>query len=257
MERMTKELCRTLFQQIPNGLCLIFAIGSLIGFVLFLLKRRQHNPLRFCFGTAVAFILSWRLVVGVLATRYISILVIPAVLLTAFVGIRGRVLWRFFCKKYPRLPRWFGTFFARAVLLGCSGGALWMAYHALSSGQEARQELYRSLKEYRQSISRLKVLTAEDDVSRSRYYTGIDTFPLLNETRQGILRSVLAAGKDAPVIAVTRSRRNETPVQFGKEELPAGAVLKAVRKIDAENRKGKGFILYLYTPRLDQKGKSL
>lgn len=257
MERLTKELCRTLFQQIPNGLCLIFAIGALIGFALFWLKRRQHNPLLFCFGTAVAFILSWRLVVGVLATRYISILIIPAILLTAFVGIRGRVLWRFFCKKYPRLPRWFGTFFARAVLLGCSGGALWMAYHSLSSGQHARQELYRSLKEYRQTVPRLKVLSSEDDLSRSRYYTGIDTLPLQNGTRQGILRSVIAAGKDAPVMVVIRSRRNEPLVQFGKKELPAGAVWQTVRKIDAETRKGKGFVLYLYTPRLDQKGKSL
>ena len=257
MERLTKELCRTFFQQIPNGLCLIFAIGALIGFALFFLKRRQHNPLCFCFGTAVAFILSWRLVVGVLSTRYIFILVIPAILLTAFAGIRGRVLWRFFCKKYPRLPRWGGTFWARAVLLGCSGGALWMAYHSLSSGQQVRQELYRSLKEYRQTLPRLKVLTAEDDLARSRYYIGINTFSLLNDTRQGILRSVIAAGKDAPVMVVTHARRNEPSIQFGKKELPAGAAWQAVRKIDAETRKGKGFILYLYTPRLVQKEKSL
>ena len=257
MERLIKEFCRTLFQQIPNGLCLIFAIGSLIGFALFLLKRRQHNPLRFCFGAAVAFILSWRLVVGVLATRYISILIIPAILLTAFAGIRGRVLWRFFCKKYPRLPRWFGTFFARAVLLGCSGGALWMAHHSLTSGQRPRQELYRSLNEYRQRVPRLKVLIAEDDVLRSRYYTGIDAIPLMDGTPRGILRSVIAAGTNAPVAVVTRARRNEAPLQFRKKELPAGAVWQAVRKIDAETRKGKGFVLYLYTPRLVQKGKSL
>ena len=257
MERLIKEFCRTLFQQIPNGLCLIFAIGSLIGFALFLLKRRQHNPLRFCFGAAVAFILSWRLVVGVLATRYISILIIPAILLTAFVGIRGRVLWRFFCKKYPRLPRWFGTFFARAVLLGCSGGALWMAYHSLNSSQRSYRELYRSLKEYRRSEPHFKLLIAEDDVLRTRYYTGINAAPLTDRTRQGILRRVIAAGKNTPVIVVTRIRRKEPLLQFGKKELPAGAGWKTVRKIDAETRKGKGIVLYLYTPRLGQKGKRL
>ena len=58
MENLSKELCRTLFQQIPNGLCLIFAIGALLGRLLVLLKRRQHNPLLLCCGAAAFFMLS-------------------------------------------------------------------------------------------------------------------------------------------------------------------------------------------------------
>ena len=257
MENLSKELCRTLFQQIPNGLCLIFAIGALLGMLLVLLKRRQHNPLLLCFGAAVFLMLSWRLVVGVLATRYVAVLVIPAILLTAFVGVRGRVLWYLYCKRFPRLPRWFGTFFARAVLLGCSGGALWMAHHSLTSGQQLHKEMFRSLSEFRREMPSLKVLMAEGEVLRARYYAGIDVIPLTNSSRQNILRKLVSAGANVPVLVVVRARRKEPLLQFGKNELPAGATWKVVKKIDAETRKGKGVVFYLYTPRFYQKEKAL
>ena len=43
MTALAEKFLQTFFQQIPNGVCLIFAIGSLVATVFMLPKRRHHG----------------------------------------------------------------------------------------------------------------------------------------------------------------------------------------------------------------------
>jgi hypothetical protein len=72
MENLINELCRTFFQQLPNGLCLIFAIGVVVSLVFILPKRKHHNPLYAAFWVGILLMVVWRLIVGLVAVRYVN-----------------------------------------------------------------------------------------------------------------------------------------------------------------------------------------
>lgn len=246
MESMIAKIFSTLFQAITNGVTLIFAIGTLIACAFILLKKRHHAPFYLCFWVLVTFMVLWRAVVGIISNRYAILLVFPAVMLTAFTGLRGESYWRLLCRKYTFLPRWFAKFISRAVLVGTSAGALLMAHHALSANQTLYREIFKTVAEYKAVSPGVVILIDEKERARIQYYSGIQTFSFKPAKANDILEKLSSkelCSKDVLVILRT-SEAKKRSIQTGG--LPNGKKITLLKKI-TPYKKRKGVNVYLYS----------
>ena len=240
MESMIFELKRTLLQQIPNGLTLIFAIGSLTALVFLFLKRR-HGKLYLCFWLLILFMLLWRMVTGVISTRYVAMLVVPAGILTALVGLRSASCLRVLHRKIPAIPQWSFQWLPRLFLLCITGGLLLMARHDLSSQQDIYRKVYAYAREYSARHPDATVLVRLEEESNLRYYTGVRTGAYYEETPQSILATLhhpFYRGKH--LLIAMRYSRKEAPV-FESRLLPAGAELKLLHAVQGRKKRKSVF----------------
>lgn len=240
MESMIFELKRTLLQQIPNGLTLIFAIGSLTALVFLFLKRR-HGKLYLCFWLLILFMLLWRMVTGVISTRYVAMLVVPAGILTALVGLRSASCLRVLHQKFPSIPQWSFRWFPRLFLLFITGGLLLMARHDLSSQQDIYRKVYSYVREYSARHPDATVLVRMEEESSFRYYTGVRTGAYYEETPQSVLATLhhpFYRGKH--LLIVMRCSRKEAPV-FESRLLPAGAEMELLHAVQGRKKRKSVF----------------
>ena len=246
MESMIAKILHTLFQQITNGVTLIFAIGTLTGCFFILLKKRHHPRFYLCFWVLILFMVIWRAVIGIVSSRYAIMLVIPAVILTAFTGLRGESCWRLLCRKYQFLPRWFAKFISRAVLAGTSAGALLMAHHALSANQRLYKEVFKAVAGYKTISPGVVILTDKDECARTQYYSGIKTISFKSAKTKDILaklKSKELRNKDVLVLLRTsEAKQLSIPARL----LPRGKKLTLFKKI-SPYKKRKGINIYLYS----------
>lgn len=247
MEKLIKELCRTFFQQLPNGLSLIFAIGVVVCLVFVIPKRKHHNPLYLSFWGAVLFMIFWRLVVGLVAVRYVSVLIIPAVMMTAFVGFRAESWWRWLRRKYDFLPRWVGPFASKLLLYGCSAGALAMAVYTCCAKQDFYVTSHRIIKEYKQTDPSVRVLTQTDEKDRILYYTGVAPLPLKDNTKEEIKKHFRSVEANRNLLVIVRDRPKYSRIEFTQKELPPGASWELFRRVSrSTGRKSKNKELNVY-----------
>ena len=249
MENLIKELSRTFFQQLPNGLCLIFAIGVVVSLVFTLPKRKHHNPLYLCFWLAVLFMVGWRLVVGLVAVRYVTVLIIPAVMMTAFVGFRAESWWRWLRKKFTFLPRWVGPFASKLLVYGCSAGALAMAIYTCCAKQDFYVTSHEIIKEYCRKDPAARVLTQSDESERIRYYTGIKILGLAENSKSEIKKHFRCAEANRNLLVIVRDRPKYSRIEFAQNELPPGAAWELYRRVSrntGRKRKNKELNVYLY-----------
>lgn len=248
---MITEFCRTFFQQLPNGLCLIFAIGVIVCLVFVLPKRKHHNPLYAAFWLAILTMVLWRLVVGLVAVRYVSVLIIPAVMMTAFVGFRAESWWRWLHRRYRFLPRFVGRILPRLLVYGCSAGALAMAVYNCVAGQKFYQETYKTIREYRQKDPAARVLIQDDEQFRTRYYTGAATLRLKNNTRDEVKKFLNNPEANRTLLVVMRDRPKYSRIDFSATELAPGAewkLLRRVKRASGRRNRNKELNIYVYIP---------
>ena len=132
MSAFIAKFLQTFFQQIPNGVCLVFAIGALVSTVFMLAKRRHRGRFYALLWGAFLFIGLWRCLKGIISIRYASIMIYPMVIATAFGCRRAEAWWRLLCRYFRCLPAWFGRVIALGCLIGCTGGALLIAHYKLN-----------------------------------------------------------------------------------------------------------------------------
>ena len=251
MEMLIKELCRTFLQQLPNGLCLIFAIGAVVCLVFTLPKRRHHNPLYGAFWLALLLMVLWRMVIGLVAVRYVAVLIIPAVMMTAFVGFRVESWWRWLRRKAPFLPRFIGKFAPWLLLWGCSAGALTMAIYNCRAGQHLYQKTYKIIREYKKSNPHAKVVVQRDDIERTAYYSKTALLPLKDNNKTEVKKYTRSVEANRPILFVIRDRKKYSRITFAPEELPPGAkweLYRRVKRTSGRESRNKELNAYIYTP---------
>ena len=246
MSAFVVRFLQTFFQQIPNCVCLIFAIGSLVALVFMLPKRRHHGRFYALLWGAFLFIGLWRCFKGIISIRYASIMIYPMVIATAFASVRAEAWWRLLCRHFPRLPRWFGRFVALACLVGCTGGALLISRHMLNSQARAYKTIYAAISEYRQQYPDIRVLIKGNDAERITYYTKVPCISLEENQRNLFMRSLNGITEpDRHILAVVTDRHRVT-LDPRKGELRPGAKLSLVRKKHFREVKRKGISVYFY-----------
>ena len=246
MESMIAKIFSSLFREIPNGVTLIFAIGTLIACAFILLKKRHHAPFYLCFWVLVTFMVLWRAVVGIITARYTILLVFPAVMLTAFTGLRGESYWRLLCRKYSFLPRWFAKFISRAVLVGTSAGALLMAHHALSANQTIYVEIISTVREYKKVNPALMVLIDHRDGPKVKYYTGANVIGAESAAAKDILTSLKSGQLRNKDVLIVLSSSDDNTFSIKPGDFPEGKKLFLIKKI-SPRKKRKGVNIYLYS----------
>ena len=246
MESLIEKLLNTLFQEITNGVTLIFAIGTLISCFFILLKKRHHTPFYLCFWVLIPFMVVWRIAIGIVSIRYAVVLVFPAVLLTAFTGLRGESYWRLLCRKYTFLPRWFAKFISRAVLVGTSIGALLMAQHAMSANQSLFHEIINTVCEYKKAHPAITVLIDHRDAPKVKYYTGAEVVGAKSAAAKDmliVLKSKKMRNKD---LLIVLSSSQDNTFSINEKNFPRGKKLVLIQKI-LPRKKRKGVNIYLYS----------
>ena len=246
MENIITKIFHTLFQQITNGVTLIFAIGTLIACFFILLKRRHHGSFYLHFWLLLLFMIIWRMIVGIISNRYALLLVVPAVMLTAFTGLRGESCWQLLRRKYTFLPRWFAKFISRAVLLGTSAGALLMAHHALTGNQDVYAETFNTIDEYKTRLPGLVLMTDSDEFARTKYYTNAPTVLFKSAAPKHILQQLRSpALRNKNVLIILRSAE-AADLAIKPKDLPPGKKLQLCKNITPKGRR-KGVKLFLYS----------
>lgn len=240
------KFLQTFFQQIPNCVCLIFAIGSLVALVFMLPKRHHHGRFYALLWGAFLFMGLWRCFKGIISIRYASIMIYPMVIATAFASVRAEAWWGLLCRHFPRLPRWFGRFVSLACLFGCAGGALLISHHMLNSQVRACRTIYAAISEYHRQYPDIRVLVKENDAERITYYTKVPCISLEENRRELFMRHLNGITEpDRHVLAVVTDRRL-VKLEPRKGELRPGAKLSLVRKKHFREVKRKGIEVYFY-----------
>lgn len=161
------DILQLLFQKIPRGIFEPFAVGAVLGGIFSLLFVGKRNfYFFFCWGT-VLFMLMWRVAIRVDSSRYVSILIYPAVILTAYVcfGIGSQL------KKRTGISRKFCRILPLLILSGVALGCLGQAFHK-DPYENHREDVYAVIREQLKNYPEVEVLVSNGDARRVRYYTG-------------------------------------------------------------------------------------
>jgi len=246
MSAFAEKFLHTFFQQIPNGTCLIFSIGTLIAAALMLPKRRHHGRFYAFFWGAFLFMVLWRSCKGIISVRYASILIYPMVIATAFMGLRAEAWWRLLCRRFRRLPAWFGRALAWIGLFGCAGGALLIAHHKLSTPTGPSREMFAAISECRERYPDVRVLTRGNEADRISYYTKVPCIPLEESRKELFLESLNAVTEPDRHLLVVMEDRHLEKLEPRKEELRPGAELSPVFEKRSRKAKHKDLKVYFY-----------
>ena len=241
MESLILELKRTLLQQIANGLTLIFAIGTLIGCLFILLKRRHHGRFYHLLWLLIPFMVIWRTITGVVSIRYVAMLLVPAAALTVFAGIGMERLLRLLHQKFPFFPQWTARAFSRTFCFCIFGGALLMAHHALSSQQEIHQQVYKFTRKYLSDNPGVTVLVRQEDESSFQYYTGARTAVYHTDTTSGILKVLRRPDSRGKHFLIALRCSPKTVPRFEKRHLPRGAEIKQLHTVQGRKKRKSAF----------------
>ena len=246
MAGLAEKFLQTFFQQIPNGVCLIFAIGSLVATVFILSKRRHHGRFYAFLWCAFFFMGLWRCFKGIIAVRYAAILIYPMVAATAFAAFRGEAWWRLLCRRFPRLPGGFGRVISLACLFGCAGGALLISHYKLSAQPRSYTTICRTIAEYRKQYPDIRILVRSNDADRLTYHTKVPSISVAENKKELFLHAlncVIEPDKHFLVVAMDRQLGVFEP---RKEELRPDAEFFRIRAKRFRKSKRKDLDIYFY-----------
>lgn len=237
---------QTFFQQIPNGVCLVFAIGALVSTVFMLAKRHHRGKLFVILWAAFLFMGLWRCCKGIISIRYASIMIFPMVIATAFGCRRAEAWWRLFCRYFPCLPSWFGRVIALGCLIGCTGGALTIAHYKLNVQSRAFTTICRTISADKEKYPDLRVLVKGNDKDRFEYHTKVPCIPLEDNQRECFARGLNGITDPNGHYLLVVTERHLDGLAPRKDELRPGAKLVRRRSKRYRQSKRKNLDIYFY-----------
>jgi len=237
---------QTFFQQIPNGVCLVFAIGALVSTVFMLAKRHHRGKLFVILWAAFLFMGLWRCAKGIISIRYASIMIFPMVIATAFGCRRGEAWWRLLCRYFRCLPSWFGRVIALGCLIGCTGGALVIAHYKLNIQSRAFTTICRTVSDYRKLYPDLRVLVKHNDTERFTYHTQVPCIPLEDNQREFFAQGLNGITDPDGHFLLVVMERHLKGLEPRRDELRPGAKLSRVRAKRYRQSKRKNLDIYFY-----------
>lgn len=206
------EILELLFQKIPRGIFEPFAIGAVAGGIFSILFCRKYRYFFFFFWGAVLFMLVWRVVILMNSSRYVSILIYPAVILTVYACFEaGRQL-----KKRTRIPRTFCHMLPLLILSGIALGCLGKTFH-WDPYEYHREGAYLTIREQMKKYDKIQVLVSNGDARRTKYYTGAVTRDIPDATAKVLQQEVCKFKSADTVLLLDVIESANAPVLTKKE----------------------------------------
>lgn len=237
-----------LFQKIPRGLFEPFAIGAVTGGLFSLLFPRKHRYFFWFFWFSILCMLTWRLAILIISSRYASILIYPSVMLTAYACFEaGRVVnerkW-----IHTQLCRWLPYVILGGIILGCLGKAL-----MVNSYEYHREEAYAVIRKELKNEEAL-VLVSNGEEARVKYYTGATTHRIYDATNP-MLKSLVQKFKNHDTLILFDVIEPANTPMMSKKELGVPDAVEWERIYSSyTNRKEKRkHNIYRYRPLSAQK----
>ena len=211
MEILTNILV-LLFQKIPRGIFEPFAVGALIGGIFSLVFTRKYKFIFYFLWGAVLFMLTWRVVILIVSSRYASILIFPAVILTAYASFEiGRQL-----KTRTHLSRKFCRILPLLILGGIVLGCLGQAFH-INPYEYHREEAYAVIREELKKYDDVQVLVSNGEARRVRYYTGAVTRDIPDVTEKVLCQQLNKFKSAAPILLFDVVESAKAPLLMQEE----------------------------------------
>ena len=212
MELLT-DILELLFQKIPRGIFEPCAVGAVIGGIFSLLFARRYSYRFFVFWLAVLFMLAWRVVFLIISSRYASILIFPAVILTAYASYEiGRQL-----KKRTRLSRKICRTLPLLILAGIVLGGLGQTFYK-DPYEYHREEAHAVIREELKKHDKVQVLVSNGEARRTKYYTGAVTRDIPDVTEQ-VLKQEVRKFKSADTVLLLDVIESARSPMLTKKEL--------------------------------------
>ena len=160
-------MLKVLFQSIPSILFEPIAVGAVLGLVTAaVLGWRKKTAWYWSVAFALLFMISWRVIIQIISSRYASILVFPATIATAYFAFKLDWLAGFI----PKFPEWLRKSLPYLTVIGIAigGMAQLLHYNPYADRILKISELIKAdAKQYKNTC----ILTSE--ARRLRYYTGL------------------------------------------------------------------------------------
>lgn len=167
-------IAEILFQRIPGMLFEPFAILGVFGLILAaILYWKRHSPLYWVIGLGILFMLSWRLGIQIISSRYASILIYPVVIATAYFCFQTEWL----VKYIPKIPAKWCKYVPYLFVIGLGAASLGKALHYNPYGDRLLLISKLILKDA-QGRSNPHILAANHDFFRLMYYSGLPSTPI-------------------------------------------------------------------------------
>lgn len=228
------EILELLFQKIPRGIFEPFAIGAVAGGIFSILFCRKYRYFFFFFWGAVLFMLVWRVVILMNSSRYVSILIYPAVILTVYACFEaGKQL-----KKRTQIPRTFYRMLSLLILGGIVLGCLGKTFHR-DPYEYHREGAYSVICEQLKEYDKVQVLVSNGEARRTKYYTGAATRDIPDVTAK-VLQQEVRKFKSVDTVLLLDVIESADAPTLTKEELGVSNVVEWERIYSSyTNRKEK------------------
>ena len=203
-------MLKALLQHIPRMLYEPMAVSAILALaVMAVFYWKKRNSFTVFLAFAISFMLLWRILSGIISDRYAAVLIVPAVISSA---------WLFFnLARFLEYKHWLPVKFCRILPYLLLAGMV-IACVAKTMRFNTYQPLYYGQLAVKDDLARRKVSKAGpvlvvEPASRKmtwNYYTGIKTGGL-NRQKAGVVK--LAATKYRPVYLVLKEETSAEPLR--------------------------------------------
>ncbi|MBQ7393644.1 MAG: hypothetical protein IJV89_04760 [Lentisphaeria bacterium] len=204
-------MLKVLFQSIPSILFEPIAVGAVLGLVTAaVLLWRKKTAWYWSVTFALLFMISWRVAIQIVSSRYASILVFPATIATAYFAFKMDWLAGFI----PRLPKWFCRSLPYLAIGGIAIGGFAQLLHYNPYANRIIQ-VAELIREDAKQYKSCHILAT--DVRRMQYYTGLPT--------TAIAGADVSSAEYPKQIALTLKKGSDRPAEMCYVVLPMSAKL--------------------------------
>lgn len=209
-----EEMTEVFFKLIPQILYEPIAVGALLGlFTALIFFWKKHREFYWIVTVSIVFMLGWRLAIRIISTRYASILIYPAIILSVYFCFKLEEL----CKLIPRFPDRLRRIVPWLFIIGLSIASLVKALHCNPYENYIRYNCSAAKKDAA-NFARPLALSDPREVRRYHYYSGVKTlgaapldFPG-DTVNPAVVKSLLtrySAQCDALYLFIVESSSNE------------------------------------------------
>ena len=235
-----------LLQSIPKIVYEPLAVGALCGILLLCWKTRPfRNRWGWIIGAVLLWMIAWRTIYQIISSRYASVLIYFAVILTVYACFRLET----FCRDICRCPKRFAAYIPYVFIGGLMIACLLKAIHfdPYSSHISQGYEVLRTFAA-RETVT---VWTEEDNAMRTQFYTGIQTVPLERIDSAALREELKNFRRFGTALLLDIQERSSQPFQNRQElGLSESAEWQPVFSCYANRKKKKKHNIYRYKPLL-------
>lgn len=217
------EVFSVFFQGVPGVLFEPIAVGAVLGLVTAaVMYWKRHTPLYWLIGGSILFMISWRLSIQIISSRYAAILLYPAVIATAFFCFQTDWL----VKYIPRFPEKWCKAVPYLFVLGLSIASIGQTLH-LNPYDDYIIRAAELIKKDAAVHGESRLLTRSKEATRMYYYSGVPVVDVyeddgvtaesfLQEAERCFKKTFYSPVNYVYIMLVVNNKSGEEPAYFQK-----------------------------------------